>query len=55
MLDERGNKENLRSRFPADRKPYSTRYDYEDDSDLEDDDGDEGDNDILDDEPTGDP
>ena len=55
VLDERGNKENLRSRFPSDRKPYSTRYDYEEDSDLEDDDGDDGDNDILDDEPTGDP
>ena len=51
MLDESGNKENLRSRFPADRKPYTNRYDYEDDSDLEDDD----DDDILDDEPVGDP
>ena len=49
MLDERGTKENLRARFPADRKAYTTRYDYEDDSDLgEDDDGD----DIPDDEPT---
>ena len=47
MLDERGSKENLRSRFPADRKPYSTRYDYEDDSDFEEDD----DDDIMDDEP----
>ena len=35
MLDERGVKENLRTRFPTDRKPYTTRYDYEDDSDLE--------------------
>ena len=50
MLDERGTKENLRSRFPADRKPHSTRYDYEDDSDLEDGD----DDDILDDEPASD-
>jgi len=48
VLDERGTKENLRSRFPAERKPYTTRYDYEDDSDLEDDDDDD---DILDDEP----
>ena len=54
MLGESGNKENLRSRFPADRKPYSSHYDYEDDSDLEDDDDDDGD-DILDDEPAGDP
>ena len=50
MLDERGTKENLRSRFPTDRKPYTTRYDYEDDSDLEDDD----DDDILGDEPASD-
>jgi len=49
VLDERGNKENLRARFPTDRKPYTTRYDYEDDSDLEVDDDD--DDDILDDEP----
>ena len=48
MLDERGTKENLRARFPADRKAYTTRYDYEDDSDLEEDDDD--DDDILDDE-----
>jgi hypothetical protein len=38
VLDERGAKENLRARFPTDRKPYTTRYDYEDDSDLEEDD-----------------
>jgi len=50
VLDERGTKENLRSRFPTDRKPYTTRYDYEDDSDLEDDD----DDDILGDEPASD-
>ena len=48
MLDERRTKENLRARFPADRKPYTTRYDYEDDSDLGEDD--DGDDDILDDE-----
>jgi len=54
VLGESGNKENLRSRFPADRKPYWTRYDYDDDSDLEDEDDDGGD-DILDDKPAGDP
>ena len=37
MLNEAGARENLRTRFPADRKPYKTRYDYEDDSDLEED------------------
>ena len=52
MLDERRTKENLRARFPADRKAYTTRYDYEDDSDLEEDDGDD-DDDILDDESAG--
>jgi len=44
----------LRARFPTDRKPYTTRYDYEDDSDLEDDDDDD-DDEIPDDEPAGDP
>jgi len=39
----------LRARFPGDRKPYTTRYNYEDDSDLEEDDDD--DDYILDDEP----
>ena len=55
VLDKRGTKENLRARFPTDRKPYTTRYDYEDDSDLEeDDDDDDGDgDDTLDDEPAG--
>ena len=48
MLDERRTKENLRARFPTGRKPYTTRYDYEDDSDLEEDDDD--DDDILDDD-----
>ena len=51
VLGKRGTKENLRARFPTDRKPYTTRYDYEDDSDLE---GDDDDDDILD-EPAGDP
>jgi len=48
VLDERRTKENLRARFPTDRKPHTTRYDYEDDSDLEEDDDED---DILDDEP----
>ena len=47
MLDGREAKENLRARFPTDRRPYTDGYDYEDDSDLED--GDE--EDTLDDEP----
>ena len=46
VLDERRTKENLRVRFPTDRRPYTTRYDYEDDSDLEEDDDDK--DDILD-------
>ena len=46
VLDERRTKENLRGRFPTDRRPYTTRYDYEDDSDLGvDDDDDDDDND----------
>ena len=40
MLSERGSKENLRARFPTDRVPYATNYDYGDDSDLEEDDDD---------------
>ena len=51
MLSERGTKENLRARFPTDRKPHTSNYDYGDDSDLEDDD----DEDIPDDEPAADP
>jgi hypothetical protein len=43
VLDERKSKENLRTGFPKDRKPYTSHYDYEDDSDLE-----EDDDDILD-------
>jgi hypothetical protein len=49
VLGERGTKENLRARFPIDRKPHTTRYDYGDDSDLEEDYDDE--DDISDDEP----
>ena len=52
MLDEGGTGENLRARFPTNRRPYATRYDYEDDSDLEEDDDDD-DGDILDDESAG--
>ena len=50
-LDERKTKEDLRARFPTDRKPYTNNYDYEDDSDLEEDDED----DILFDDPSGAP
>jgi len=46
VLDERGTKENLRAGFPTDRKLYTNCYDYEDDSDLEDND----DNNIVDEE-----
>ena len=58
MLDGRGTKEDLRARFPADRKAYTNDYDYEDDSDLEGDDEedildhDDDDDDILDVGPT---
>jgi len=51
VLDEKGIKENLRTRFPEDRKPYTNRYDFEDDSDLEEDDDDDS---IIDDEPASD-
>ena len=40
VLEERGSNDNLRTKFPTDRKPYTSDYDYEDDSDLE---GDEDD------------
>ena len=53
MLGEKKPKENLRTRFPTDRKPYTSHYEYEDDSDLEEDD-DEDDSDF-DDEPVIDP
>ena len=46
VLDECKSKENLRTRFPANRKPCTNNYDYEDDSDLEEDDED----DVSDDE-----
>ena len=48
MLDGGGTEENLRARFPTDRKSYTNHYDYEEDSDLEEDDND----DIPDEEPT---
>jgi hypothetical protein len=52
VLAERGAKENLRASFPTDRRPYTTRYDYEDDSDLEEEeDDDDDDDDIPDDDP----
>ena len=41
MLDERQVKKNLRARFPTDRKPYTSQYNYENDSDLEEDSDDE--------------
>ena len=46
MINKRETEENLRVRFPTDRKPYANDYEYEDDSDLE-----EDDEDIVDDEP----
>ena len=51
MLGRRETKENLRARFPTDRKPYRDNYDYEDDSDLEEDD----EEDVLYDVPAGAP
>ena len=45
----------MRARFPADRRPYTNDYEYEDDSDLEeadDEDGsDDDEDDIVDDKP----
>jgi len=38
VFDERRAEENLRARFPTDRRPYTDDYDYEGDSDLEGDD-----------------
>ena len=37
MLDQKKTKENLRTGFPVDRKPYTVGYDYHADSDLEED------------------
>ena len=51
MLDERETEENLRAGFPTHRKPYTDNYEYEDDSDLEEDD----DEDILDYDPASTP
>jgi hypothetical protein len=50
VLGARETKENLRVRFPTDRRSYANDYDYEDDSDLEED-GEEGEEDISDDAP----
>ena len=47
MLDEGDVKQDLRAGFPTDRKPYASCYDYENDSDLEEDE----DEAIPDDEP----
>ena len=49
VLDECKNKTNLRTRFPANRKPCTSNYDYEEDSDLEED-SDDDDDDFSDDE-----
>ena len=35
MLDQNETREDLRTGFPADRKPYTEDYDYDGDSDLE--------------------
>ena len=51
VLNARETKENLRTRFPADRKSYANDYDYADDSDLEEDDESDDEDVILDDEP----
>ena len=37
MLDQKETRENLRTQFPADKKPYTADYDYDADSDLEED------------------
>ena len=47
-IDECKSKENLRTGFPANRKPYTTNYEYEDDSDLEEDDEDVSDDELED-------
>ena len=41
VLDKCKSNQNLRTRFPANAKPYTTNYGYEDDSDLEEDDEDD--------------
>lgn len=46
VLEDKKIEENLRARFPIDRKPYTNDYGYDDDSDLEEGD----DDDISDDE-----
>ena len=37
MLDQKETRENLRTQFPAHRKPYTGDYDYDADSDFEED------------------
>ena len=37
MLDQKETKENLRARFPVDKKHYTCDYEYDADSDLEED------------------
>ena len=37
VLDRKETKESLRTEFPLNRKPYTRDYDYDDDSDLEED------------------
>ena len=49
VLDKCKSNQNLRTRFPANAKPYTTKYDYEDDSDLGEDDEDD-EEDVPDDE-----
>lgn len=39
MLDQKEIKENLRGQFPADKRYYTCDYDYDADSDLEEDEG----------------
>ena len=51
VLDARETEEDLRVRFPTDRRPYTNDYDYADDSDLEEDDESDDEDDIPDDEP----
>lgn len=51
VLDECKNKGNLRTRFPASKKPYARNYDYEDDSDLEEEEDDDYDYYVSDIEP----
>jgi hypothetical protein len=47
VFEDKKTEENIRARFPIDRKPYANDYDYQDDSDL----GEGDDEDISDDGP----